>query len=351
MEMTTSLDLPTLDYLGAADPEVAHRRIADARRRAPIARGPFGLELIGHEVVHTALADPRFRAPTGLGVPYPRLRAILDKTYTPHAADRLRAAVSDIVGRLIDPLADTGRCDVVADVAAPHAVHAVCAALGVKRADWDRLARWADDVTDLEALYHYVDVMIAQRCAHLSDDLLSDLIIADIDHDGLTTDELRRLVATLLTSEANRMRSQLAASVEALCDQPEQWALLAENADLAPRAVEETMRHSPVVFSVLRVAAEDVDLDGIHIPADTVVTVNIAAAQRDPDAYADPERLDITRVLPPSTPDPGRTALAEALRVMAQRMPAIRRTATAPWKPIFGISGPTALHVEFGTVR
>jgi cytochrome P450 len=346
--MTTSLDLPALDYLGAADPELAHRRIRDARSQSPIARGPFGLELIGHEVVHSVLADPRFRPPTGLGVPYPRLRAVVDSTFTPHAAKRLRAAVVDIVGRLVDPIADTGRCDVVADVAASYSVHVVCAALGVRRADWERLARWADDVTDLDALYHYVDVMVAQRCGHLTDDLLSDLIVADIDRDGLTSDELRRLVATLLTSEAHRLRDQLAASVEALCDHPEQWALLAENPDLAAQAVDETTRHSPVVFSVLRVATEDVDVDGVHIAADTVVTVNTAAAGRDPDAHRDPERLDITRTFAPSTPGPAHTALAEALRLMAERMPDIRRTATAPWKPIVGVSGPTAVHVEFG---
>jgi cytochrome P450 len=349
--MTTSLDLPTLDYFGAADPEVAHRRIRDARRQSSIARGPFGLELIGHEVVRSALADPRFRAPAGLGVPYSRLRAVVDKTFTPHAADRLRAAVVDIVGGLVDPVAAAGRCDVVADVAARYSVHVVCAALGVKRRDWDRLARWADDVSDLDALYHHVDVMVAERCGHLTDDLLSDLIVADIDHDGLTSDELRRLVATLLTSEASRLRNQLAASVEALCVHPEQWALLGERPELAPHAVEETMRHSPVVFSVLRMATEDIEIDGIHIPADTVVSVNTAAADRDPDRHGDPERLDITRALAPVTPDPGRTVLAEALRLMAERMPDIRRTATAPWKPIVGISGPTAVHVEFDVVR
>ena len=294
------------------------------------------------------LADPRFRPAAGLGVPYPRLRAVVDSTFTPRAAERLRGAVVDIVGRLVDPFADTGRCDVVADVAASYSVHVVCAALGVRRADWERLARWADDVTDLDALYHYVDVMVAQRCGHLTDDLLSDLIVADIDRDGLTSDELRRLVATLLTSEAHRLRDQLAASVEALCDHPEQWALLAENPDLAAQAVEETTRHSPVVFSVLRVATEDVDVEGVHIPADTVVTVNTAAAGRDPVAHGDPERLDITRTFAPSAPRPGHTALAEALRLMAERMPHIRRTATAPWKPIVGVSGPTAVHVEFG---
>ena len=105
------------------------------------------------------------------------------------------------------------------------------------------------------------------------------------------------------------------------------------------------------MFSALRGATEDVEVDGVHIPADTVVTVNTAAADRDPDAHGDPERLDITRTFAPSTPDPGRTALAEALQLMAERMPDIRRTSTAPWKPIVGVSGPTAVQFEFDVHR
>ena len=119
------------------------------------------------------------------------------------------------------------------------------------------------------------------------------------------------------------------------------------------------MRHTPVIFGAGRIAAEDVELAGVLIPAGTLVFAMTASANRDPAVYAEPDRFDITR----EHPDPmltfgggvhyclgvhlAKTELAVALTVMAKRMPDIRRTGPAPWKPLFGISGPLTLPVEF----
>ena len=140
--------------------------------------------------------------------------------------------------------------------------------------------------------------MIADRRHHLTDDLISELIRAEDDGDRLTHDELLMLAASLLGAGTDTTRNQLAASVQALCDHPEQWALLAEHPELAPKAVEETMRHSPVVFGTMRKAADDVELGGVIIPAGTLVIANTGAANRDPAVYDEPDRLDITRDAP-----------------------------------------------------
>src|SRR6476661_9620245 len=87
--------------------------------------------------------------------------------------------------------------------------------------------------------------MIAHRRHALTDDLISELIRAEDDGDRLTHDELLMLAAVLLTAGTDTTRNQLAAAVQVLCDHPDQWALLAEHPELAPNAVEETMRHSP----------------------------------------------------------------------------------------------------------
>ena len=146
--------------------------------------------------------------------------------------------------------------------------------------------------------------------------------------------------------------------MQVLCDHPDQWALLAEHPELAPNAVEETMRHSPVV-ATLRVAVDDVELGGVLIPAGTLVIANTGAANRDPAVYPDPDRLDITREAPPAMLTFGggvhyclgshlaRLELAEALTVITRRMPNPRRTGPAPWKPLTGMSGPTTLPIEF----
>ena len=104
----------------------------------------------------------------------------------------------------------------------------------------------------------------------------------------------------LLVAGTDTTRNQLAASVQALCDHPEQWALLAEHPELAGNAVEETMRHSPIAGATLRIALEDAEVAGVVIPAGTMVIANTAAANRDPAVYDDPDRLDITRTGAPA---------------------------------------------------
>jgi cytochrome P450 len=148
--------------------------------------------------------------------------------------------------------------------------------------------------------------------------------------------------------------------VQVLSDHPDQWQLLREQPDLAPRAVDELMRHSPIIFGTIRVASEDVELCGLTIPAGTLVNVNTSAANRDPAVFADPARLDVTREIGPTAMltfgggvhyclgvHLAKMELAEALRVLTQRMASVRVTAPVEWKPVVGISGPVALAIEF----
>jgi cytochrome P450 len=195
----------------------------------------------------------------------------------------------------------------------------------------------------------------------LTDDLLSDTMRAEVDGDRLTHDELLMLAATLLMAGTDTTRNQLAAAVEVFCEHPDQWALLAEHPELAPNAVEEAMRYSPVIFTTMRTAVEDVELGGFTFPAGILVIANTAAANRDPAVYQDLDRFDITAKDAPAMLTFGggmhyclgahlaRIELAEALTTMARRMPNIRVGGPVPWKSITGISGPASLPVEFTT--
>ena len=243
-----------------------------------------------------------------------------------------------------------------------------------RREDWELFSAWTDDIFKVfswdvaaheqtilaawDELDAYIDDMVAQRRHTLTDDLISDLIRAEDDGDRLNADELRMLAAGLLMAGTDTTRNQLAASVHVLCDHPDQWALLGEHPELANNAVEETMRHSPIAGLTLRIALEDVEIAGVMIPAGTLVVANTAAANRDPAVYDDPDRLDITREgAPIQTFGAGmhyclganlaRLELAEALTVMAKRMPNAHRTGPAPWKPLTAISGPATLPIEF----
>lgn len=158
-------------------------------------------------------------------------------------------------------------------------------------------------------------------------------------------------------------RNQLAASVQVLCEHPDQWARLREHPpELAMQAVEESMRHSPAACIVPRAALEDAEFGGyLFPPAGTFVFfANTFAANRDPPAiYDDADRFDIARKDVPAILTFGggahyclganlaRRELAEALVVLTRRLSAPHRTGPAPWKSILGMTGPTTLPIAF----
>ena len=391
--------LPILAYEHVHNPDEAHRLIAQARNLAPVAMGTHGPEILSYELVRTVLRDPRFRVPQGMflasqgvtsgplwervatnlisldGAEHHRLRRLVSRAFTPRATAGLRTTIVDVITELVDRHTTTGRCDVVTDIARQYPIPIICALLGAPPEDWKLFSDWTDDIfkvfdwdvaaherlilTAWQELDAYIDDMVARRRQTLSDDLISELIRAGDDGDRLSADELRMLAAGLLMAGTDTTRNQLAASAHVLCDHPDQWALLAQRPELAATAVEETMRHSPIAFAALRTAIEDVEIAGVMIPAGTLVLANTAAANRDPDVYDDPDRLDITRQGCPAMQTFGagmhyclganlaRLELAEALAVMARRMPNARRTGAAPWKPLTALTGPTTLPIEF----
>jgi cytochrome P450 len=135
--------------------------------------------------------------------------------------------------------------------------------------------------------------------------------------------------------------------------------MLRDRPELAMSAVEESMRHSPAACIVPRSATEDVEFGGYMFPAGTFVLVNTLAANRDPAVYDDADRFDIARRdAPPILTFGGgahyclganlaRRELAEALAILARRLPAPHRVGPAPWKSVLGMTGPTTLPIEF----
>lgn len=391
--------LPTVAYHGVRCPAEAHEIIAAARRQAPIAMGPFGPELLTYDLVRLALRDSRFAMPqangmamqgitagplwdkvaaliVGLdGADHRRLRRLVSRAFTPRAAERMRTACRRTINELIDRHVDAGRCDVVAEIARPYPVPIICALLGVPRDDWDLFSDWLRGIAKafgptaaahvtaiLEAWHHldaYLDNLIERRRRALTDDLISELIRGQGDGDRLSRREILDLIAVLLVAGTDTTRNQLGAAVQVFSDHREQWALLARRPDLAAQSVEEVMRHTPASFSAIRMAVEDIDLDGVFVPAGTCVVVNTAAANRDPARYNEPERFDVTRHSSAAMLTFGggahhclgvhlaRIELTEALVVMARRMPGLRIAGPAPWRPIVGISGPKTLAIEF----
>ena len=378
---------PNFAYQDSTDPDEAHHIIRRAHRQAPIALGPYGPEVLSYDLVRTVLRDSRFAMPRGISLvvqgitsgpvwdkvcqtimcvdaaEHHRRRRLVSRAFTPRAAERMRNACTDVITELVDRHSALGRCDMVHDIARRYPVPIICALVGAPCDDWELFSRWADDLSKVFGANVAAEESAILRAWEQLDayleELISGLIRAEDDGDRLTHDELVNLVAILLNAGTDTTRNQLATAVQVLSDHPDQWALLAEHPELAPKAVEELVRHSPIVFASLRVATTDVELGGVIIPAGAFVLANTAAANRDPLVYDDPDRLDITRegAAPILTFGGGvhyclsihlaRIELVEALRVITRRMPNARRTGPAPWKPPAGISGPTSLPITF----
>jgi cytochrome P450 len=395
------LPLPEVDTFGLSRDEV---KAAYARAASDhwLVRMPLGFAVVRYEDVVAVLRDRRFHSalsmlPTMSGISDPdlsarqqrsilgmegdehaRLRRLVAPAFTPKAADRLRPFMRTVVQGLLDAVVPAGRCELVADVCEPYPIPIICELLGAPKSDWKLFSAWATDIfrvfngdiggdlpkirAAMAELDDYVRALIAERRSRPTDDLLSALIAAEEAGDRLSTDELVMMTEAVLMAGTDTTRNQLACAVAVFCDHPEQWAQLAEDPALAPRAVEESLRYLGAVRGTARIASEDIEYKDVRFPAGTLVVVSLASANVDPDVTpGDPEAFDITRqaTVPQMTLGAGihhclgaslaRAELQEALPLMAAAMPDLRLDGELVWKPdTFGIWGPASLPIAFG---
>jgi len=393
------LDLPDVDTVGMGRDD-ALAAIAEARRHHWLARSPLGFSLSRQEDCVSLLRDKRFhnalsllRQMNGLepddpenerrqsilsmeGDDHARLRRLVAPAFTPAAADRLRPFMREVVGGLVDSFAPAGRCEVVVDLCEPYPIPIICELLGAPKEDWRQFSAWATDIfrifnqnlaEDLPlveaanaALEEYLADLIAERRVAPGDDLLSVLIAIEEEGDRLSTEELVSLAVAVLMAGTDTTRNQLACALALFAEYPEQWALLAERPDLAPRAVEEAMRYLGAVRGTVRFAPEDVVFRDVLFPKGTLVFVSLAGANRDPDNWEAPDAFDITRERKSLQMTFGsgihhcmgaalaRAELQEALVLLSRRLPGLATDGPVEWKPTtFGIWGPARLPLSF----
>lgn len=405
MALVTDLDLPFIEIFGdafAADP---HGAFAEARRQHWLARSEIGYHLLTFAGTEALLRDKRFRFGTELGLPpegearetllarsrrnllnlrgteHTRLRRLVSKAFTPRAVEHHRSHVREVFDGLLDPVCERGRCEFVHDVTEPYPVMVICQVLGTPTEDWKRFSDWVEILfsrlgLDLDE-ESTVRVMRAQDeldgyLADLVDrrrsegdstagggDLLGALIAVEEDGDSLATAELVTLMENILSAGTDTTRNQLATAVALFAEHPDQLALLAEDQTLIEGAVEEVLRFAPVVAGTLRVATEPVEMDGVVFPEGTMVSPTMAAANRDPAVYPDPDRFDVTRAQPgPHLSFGGgahfclgaalaRLELVEGFRGVVQRLPDLRPDGEVRWKSPVGIGGPSTLPIAF----
>jgi cytochrome P450 len=235
-----------------------------------------------------------------------RLRKLVSRTFTLRRMEGLRPRVAQIAEELLDALPASGRVDIMAEYAFPLPVFVICELLGVPAEDRDEFAGWSNTMTDESTqdeshaasmkLHEYLSRLIDHKRTNPDDALLTGLIQVAEDGDRLTEPELVAMAMMLLIAGHETTVNLIGNGLLALLTHPDQLSLLRQRPDLMPAAVEEFLRwESPVHSTPERYAAEDVEYSGVTIPAGSVVTLSLAAANRDPERFPDADELRIDR--------------------------------------------------------
>ena len=244
-----------------------------------------------------------------------RLRKLVKKAFTPRAIEAWRPRVEKITHSLLDRVAASGQMDLVSDLARPVPATLICELLGVPTEDQDTFTDWTADATHgllvmrglgdeamvkrVEAasisLFGYFTNLIEARRGNPSDDLLSVLISAEEDGDKLDPIELLSQSIGLLIAGFETTIGLIGNGLTTLIRHPDELRKLRANPELAPSAIEECLRYSGPILATIRVVHEPTMLGGYEIPTDSEVVALLAAANRDPEVFEDPERFDVTR--------------------------------------------------------
>jgi hypothetical protein len=251
-----------------------------------IADGPLHEEIVAN-IINVNGADHR------------RLRNLVSPSLTPRAVDRYRPSMREFIGRLLDAVAPDGRCDFIEAVAKPFPSLVIATVMGAPLTDAERLYDWsawiqrqfdaASLISERERIeravsefYAWADELIVARRQSPEPDLITELISAEADGEGLSHDELRNLVLNVLVGGVDTSQSQLAHTVRLLARYREQWELLrADPAGRALAAVDEALRYEPITPFTARITTAEIEHRGVTFPSGTVVLVSAWHANRD----------------------------------------------------------------------
>ncbi|MEO3817040.1 cytochrome P450 [Plantactinospora sp. B24E8] len=336
---TPPAELPELDLTDPAVLRAPFAAYGRVREIAPVARlvtPGFGglLALTRYADARAMLTDPRFglaahsylrpEVPEHCrpylrtmgemdGPEHTRLRRLVSPAFSARRAAEFRPRIERIVDRLLDGLpahTEDGAVDLLRHFATPLPMEVICELVGVPESDRPRWREYGAAVAAghgerfAEAIPGIIDgarATVASRTVVPDADLVSRLIrVRAEDGDRLTETELVTLVWHLVLA-GQTPTNLLANAVETLLREPDQLAVLRADPDLMPGAVEELTRWcGPQLLTVPRFPDEDVEIAGVRISKGEPVTAALAAVNRDPRAFTDPERLDLTR--PPGPP-------------------------------------------------
>ncbi|MFL6439677.1 MAG: cytochrome P450 [Terriglobales bacterium] len=242
-----------------------------------------------------------------------RIRKLASHAFTPQRVEVLRAHIRDITSSLLDRVEARGHMDVIADVAEPLPCIVTAEMLGVPVGDHQQLKAWSQDFAEMLgnfqhnpdraarvlkstlAMTDYFRSAIKEQRLHPREGLVNSLMNAEVDGDRFTEEEVIANCIVTMVGGQETTTNLIGNGVLTLLRNPEQLENLRSNMSLIPSAVEEMLRFESPSQHTARLAPEDTTLGGKRIGRRQAVIAVMAAGNRDPDRFPDPDRFDITR--------------------------------------------------------
>lgn len=235
-----------------------------------------------------------------------RLRKLVGRAFTARRVEALRPRIEEIADELLDGMAAAEQADLIDNYAFQLPITVICELLGVPMQDRSDFRQWSNTLLSNArreeivqaglAMVGYLNELIAHKRAEPADDLLTALVDASEDGDRLSETELISMMFLLLVAGHETTVNLIGNGILALLEHPAQLAALRADDSLLPGAIEEFLRYDgPVKMATFRHTTEPVRLGDVEIPADELVLVSLAGANRDGAKFPDPDRFDITR--------------------------------------------------------
>jgi hypothetical protein len=242
-----------------------------------------------------------------------RLRALAASAFTPHRVEVLRTHIQEIADGLLDAIEAKGSMDLIADFAAPLPAIVTAEMLGVPVKDSEQLKAWSADFAEmlgnfqhnpdrvprvlrsLEDMTAYFRAAISEQRTRPQEGLIHSLATAEIQGDRLSEEEVIANCIVTMVGGQETTTNLIGNGMLSLLRNPEQLAKLRADLSLIPSAVEELLRYESPSQHTARLAPEDTELGGKQIRKRQAVIAVMAAGNRDPERFPDPDRLDITR--------------------------------------------------------
>jgi len=290
-------------YEGSAPPDEEMKPEVIERLMALVAGMPIDMEEMASAKTIAAADPPQ----------HTRMRRIVSRGFTPPRIKEMADEITQIVDRCLSGINDLPGFDLVERLAVPLPVEMICHILGIDRSEYGRAKRWSDAfaaaagaefsspaersemmLSTIKEFSTYFVPLIEARRVEPRNDLVSAMVAA-IDNESLTTVETLMVAITIMVAGNETTTNLIGNTVVELLANPDQLKLLLDDPSLLPAVVDEGNRLSTPIQFAFREATEDTEIAGTPIPKGAIVALHMAAANRDPRRFDDPDRFLITR--------------------------------------------------------